>query len=98
MSLGMGMTGGGSGGGGGGAGGVAAFCDVFVVLGLGTCNKSVFFFWLYNLPAQKRPSVIEANCNVHSHWGWDIWKIQTPMGPLFPSDEWSVLSGQSLPF
>lgn len=41
MSLGMGMTGGGSGGGGGGAGGVAAFCDVFVVLGLGTLALGV---------------------------------------------------------
>lgn len=49
MSWGMGMTGGGSGGsggGGGGAGGGAAFCDVFVVLGLGTCSKSVIFFGL----------------------------------------------------
>lgn len=26
--------------GGGEAGGVAAFCDVFVVLGLGTCSES----------------------------------------------------------
>lgn len=59
MSWGMGMTGGGSGGsggGGGGAGGGAAFCDVFVVLGLGTCSKSVIFFWLNNAKRKNVPA------------------------------------------
>lgn len=56
MSLGMGMTGGGSGGGGGGAGGVAAFCDVFVVLGLGTCSKSVIFFGFTIYPRKNVPA------------------------------------------
>lgn len=78
MSLEMGMAGagagagavagaaGGGGRGGGGTGGWAAFCDVFVVLGLGTCSKSIIIFF-FNFDNVLTPKTRQFSRNKMSH-------------------------------